>query len=82
MFDSMKSLTFYQHRDWDGGLATEDEATLWKRVSSNHALNALSLARLVNHQYSISITNPNLFLHIKYIIFVSFESIYKISGYR
>lgn len=26
-------------------MAAEDEATLWKRVSSNHALNALSLAR-------------------------------------
>ena len=26
-------------------MATEDEATLWKRVSTNHALNALSLAR-------------------------------------
>ncbi|XP_031777699.1 uncharacterized protein LOC100123903 isoform X13 [Nasonia vitripennis] len=35
----------YKHRDWGGGMATEDEATLWKRVSNNHALNALSLAR-------------------------------------
>jgi hypothetical protein len=35
----------FQHRDWGSGMASEDEATLWKRVSSNHALNALSLAR-------------------------------------
>ncbi|XP_011503180.1 PREDICTED: AF4/FMR2 family member 4 [Ceratosolen solmsi marchali] len=35
----------YKHRDWGGGIAKEDEATLWKRVSNNHALNALSLAR-------------------------------------
>ncbi|XP_033214348.1 uncharacterized protein LOC117171297 isoform X2 [Belonocnema kinseyi] len=40
----------YKHRDWGGGLATEDEATLWKRVSSNHALNALSLARSVTKE--------------------------------
>ena len=26
-------------------MAAEDEATLWKRVANNHALNALSLAR-------------------------------------
>ncbi|XP_043484937.1 uncharacterized protein LOC122512882 isoform X6 [Leptopilina heterotoma] len=34
----------YKHRDWGCGLTREDEASLWKRVSSNHALNALSLA--------------------------------------
>lgn len=39
-----------QHRDWGGGFAAEDEASLWKRVSSNHALNALSLARQVDSE--------------------------------
>ncbi|XP_051156635.1 nucleolar protein dao-5 isoform X7 [Leptopilina boulardi] len=34
----------YKHRDWGCGLTREDEASLWKKVSSNHALNALSLA--------------------------------------
>ncbi|XP_029051974.2 serine/arginine repetitive matrix protein 1 isoform X7 [Osmia bicornis bicornis] len=40
----------YKHRDWGCGLAAEDEASLWKRVSSNHALNALSLARSVTKE--------------------------------
>ncbi|XP_028048256.2 flocculation protein FLO11 isoform X12 [Monomorium pharaonis] len=40
----------YKHRDWGCGLTTEDEASLWKRVSSNHALNALSLARSVTKE--------------------------------
>ncbi|XP_020292438.1 uncharacterized protein LOC109859022 [Pseudomyrmex gracilis] len=40
----------YKHRDWGCGLAVEDEASLWKRVSSNHALNALSLARSVTKE--------------------------------
>ncbi|XP_058796484.1 uncharacterized protein LOC131667221 isoform X3 [Phymastichus coffea] len=35
----------YKHRDWGGVMAQEDEASLWKRVSTNHALNALALAR-------------------------------------
>ncbi|XP_044006823.1 uncharacterized protein LOC122851576 isoform X3 [Aphidius gifuensis] len=35
----------YKHREWGSDLASEEEATLWKRVSNNHALNALSLAR-------------------------------------
>ncbi|XP_026826737.1 mediator of DNA damage checkpoint protein 1 isoform X8 [Ooceraea biroi] len=39
----------YKHRDWGCGLA-EDEASLWKQVSSNHALNALSLARSVTKE--------------------------------
>ncbi|XP_070528327.1 uncharacterized protein [Cardiocondyla obscurior] len=40
----------YKHRDWGCGLAAEDEDLLWKRVSSNHALNALSLARSVTKE--------------------------------
>ncbi|XP_025995091.1 uncharacterized protein LOC105200057 isoform X11 [Solenopsis invicta] len=40
----------YKHRDWGCGLTAEDEASLWKRVSSNHALNALSLARSVTKE--------------------------------
>ncbi|XP_026673822.1 flocculation protein FLO11 isoform X6 [Ceratina calcarata] len=40
----------YKHRDWGCGLAAEDEASLWKQVSSNHALNALSLARSVTKE--------------------------------
>ncbi|KAG7199773.1 hypothetical protein KM043_000437 [Ampulex compressa] len=40
----------YKHRDWGCGLAAEDEASLWKRVSSNHALDALSLARSVTKE--------------------------------
>ncbi|KYN26775.1 hypothetical protein ALC57_03816 [Trachymyrmex cornetzi] len=44
----------YKHRDWGCGLAAEDEASLWKRVSSNHALNALSLARPVHYTPSFS----------------------------
>ncbi|XP_011637491.1 uncharacterized protein LOC105427440 isoform X5 [Pogonomyrmex barbatus] len=40
----------YKHRDWGCGLAAEDEASLWKRVSSNHVLNALSLARSVTKE--------------------------------
>ncbi|KZC12800.1 hypothetical protein WN55_04317 [Dufourea novaeangliae] len=36
----------YKHRDWGCGLAAEDEASLWKRVSSNHALNALDCVLL------------------------------------
>ncbi|KAJ8664301.1 hypothetical protein QAD02_005963 [Eretmocerus hayati] len=35
----------YKLRDWGGYMGIEDEATLWKQVSTNHALNALSLAR-------------------------------------
>ncbi|XP_015594427.1 uncharacterized protein LOC107267351 isoform X21 [Cephus cinctus] len=40
----------YKHRDWGCGLAAEDEASLWKRVSCNHALDALSLARSVTKE--------------------------------
>ncbi|XP_034934064.1 cell surface glycoprotein 1 isoform X4 [Chelonus insularis] len=40
----------YKHRDWGSGLASEEEASLWKRVSNNHALNALSLARSVTKE--------------------------------
>ncbi|XP_011701108.1 PREDICTED: flocculation protein FLO11 [Wasmannia auropunctata] len=40
----------YKHRDWGCGLAAEDEASLWKRVTNNHALNALSLARSVTKE--------------------------------
>ncbi|XP_050445820.1 proteoglycan 4 isoform X3 [Cataglyphis hispanica] len=40
----------YKHRDWGCGLTAEDEASLWKQVSNNHALNALSLARSVTKE--------------------------------
>ncbi|XP_072752975.1 uncharacterized protein [Anoplolepis gracilipes] len=40
----------YKHRDWGCGLTVEDEASLWKQVSNNHALNALSLARSVTKE--------------------------------
>ncbi|XP_029678068.1 uncharacterized protein LOC115244518 [Formica exsecta] len=42
----------YKHRDWgcDWDLTAEDEASLWKQVSNNHALNALSLARSVTKE--------------------------------
>ncbi|XP_044591301.1 protein piccolo isoform X4 [Cotesia glomerata] len=40
----------YKHRDWGSVLASEEEASLWKRVSNNHSLNALSLARSVTKE--------------------------------
>ncbi|XP_070165659.1 mediator of DNA damage checkpoint protein 1 isoform X3 [Polyergus mexicanus] len=42
----------YKHRDWgcDWDLTAEDEASLWKQVSNNHTLNALSLARSVTKE--------------------------------
>ncbi|XP_057318478.1 uncharacterized protein LOC130663325 isoform X19 [Microplitis mediator] len=40
----------YKHREWGSCLASEEEATLWNRVSNNHALNALSLARSVTKE--------------------------------
>ncbi|KAK0170405.1 hypothetical protein PV328_010973 [Microctonus aethiopoides] len=39
----------YKHRDWGSGLASDEETSLWKCVSNNHALNALSLARPYNN---------------------------------
>ncbi|XP_066584969.1 uncharacterized protein [Prorops nasuta] len=48
----------YKHRDWGSGLTAEDEASLWKRVNNNHALNALSLARKLHNDATHQVPRP------------------------
>ncbi|XP_063980401.1 uncharacterized protein LOC135164198 isoform X18 [Diachasmimorpha longicaudata] len=40
----------YKHRDWGCGLASKEMSSIWKHVSNNHALSALSLARSVTKE--------------------------------
>ncbi|XP_011298289.1 flocculation protein FLO11 isoform X1 [Fopius arisanus] len=40
----------YKHRDWGGGLASGEVSSVWKHVSNNHVLNALSLGRSVTKE--------------------------------